>query len=83
MSDLDTSLKGPRRAEVRLLHPSAAKRSPGYDGDEMFIFSNRRGWWIVEASLDGDEDEIFFRNRTEQGVTLFQLLAGRLLMLVH
>ena len=25
--DLDTSLKGPRRAEVRLLHPPAAKNS--------------------------------------------------------
>ena len=30
--------------------------------DEIFLFSNRRGWWIV-----GDEDEIFFRNRTEPG----------------
>ena len=29
MLDLDTSLKGPRRAEVRLLHPPAAERSPG------------------------------------------------------
>ena len=27
MMDLDTSLKGPRRAEVRLLHPPAAKRT--------------------------------------------------------
>ena len=79
MSDLDTSLKGPRRAEVRLLHPSAAKRSPGYDGDEMFIFSNRWGWWTVKASLDGD----IFGTGPSQGVTLFQLLAERLLMLVR
>ena len=38
---------------------------PAYDEDnvdEIFLFSNRRGWWIV-----GDEDEIFFRNRTEPG----------------
>ena len=44
---------------------------PAYDGDEMFLFSNRRGWWIVGTSLalDGDEDQdqIFFRNRTEPG----------------
>ena len=42
---------------------------PAYDGDEMFLFSNRRGWWIVGTSLglDGDEEKIFFRNRTEPG----------------
>ena len=43
---------------------------PAYDGDEMFFFSNRRGWWIVGTSLgldDGNEDGILFRNRTEPG----------------
>ena len=45
---------------------------PAYDEDdvdEMFLFSNRRGWWIVGETLDldGDEEKVLFRNRTEPG----------------